>query len=256
MFRNAALILLSMLLYSAQAFAAAPLTTDDTGTQGKGKFQLELDYTGGVTRQYPGKQIVATLTYGVVDNVDVILSLPYNWHTIVWEGNPFDEYNGVNDTSFQVKWRFFESKPTGLSLALRPGITFPSGNEANGFGTGKLTEGMMFIATKEWPQGLVHCNIGYNHNAFNMVQDNETLQHNLWHASIAAEVNMMKNLRSVADIGIDTNTVTAYTANPVYILGGLSYSITENLDLDIGVQGRLNNGAPPATVLAGCTTRF
>ena len=249
-------LIITAFLCAVPAFADAPLITDDTGTQGKGKFQFEVDYAGGVTIQYPGQQIAATLTCGVVDNVDVILSLPYNWHAIVWEGSPFNAYDGVNDALLQVKWRFFESKPTGLSFALRPGITFPSGNEAKGFGTGKLTEGLMFIATEEWRHGLVHCNAGYNHNAFNMESDNETLQHNQWHASIATELNMMKNLRSVADIGIDTNTVTAYTANPVYILGGLIYSVTENLDLDFGVKGRLNNAAPPTTVLAGFTTRF
>jgi hypothetical protein len=238
------------------AFAAAPLVTDDAGPQGKGKYQLEVDYAGGVTKQYPGQQIASTLTYGVVDNVDVILSLPYNWHTIVWEGSSLTAYDKIGDTELEVKWRFFESKPAGLSFALKPEITFPSGNEAYGFGTGKISEGIMLIATEEWQHGAFHCNIGYNHNAFNMESDNETLQHNLLHASIAAGVGMTKNLRSVADVGIDTNTVTAYHANPVYILGGLIYSVTENLDLDIGVKGRLNNVAPPATVLAGLTTRF
>ena len=253
MIKKFAVIILT-LFFAVPAFAAAPLITDDTGTQGKGKYQLEVDYAGGVTKQYPGQQVATTLTCGAADNVDVIISLPYNWHTILWEGSPFNAYDGVNDTSLQVKWRFFESKPTGLSLTLKPGITFPTGNEATGFGTGKLTEGMMFIATEEWQHGLVHCNVGYNHNAFNMDQDNETLQHNLWHASIATELNLVKNLRAVADIGIDTNTVTAYTANPVYMLGGLIYSVTENLDLDLGVKGRLNNGAPPTTILAGFTT--
>ncbi|MCX6178589.1 MAG: transporter [Chlorobiales bacterium] len=256
MFRKAALIISGLLLCSLQVYAVAPLITDDTGTQGKDKYQLEVDYAGGVTRQYPGQQITTTLTYGVVGTVDVILSLPYNWHTILWEGSPFNSYDGFNDTTLQVKWRVFESKPAGLSFALKPSITFPSGNEANGFGTGKICEGVMLLATEKWEHGACHCNVGYYHNAFNMEQDNETLQHNLWHASIATEVNMTKNLKSAADIGIDTNAVNAYTANPVYILGGLSYSVTDNLDLDIGVKGRLNNVATPTTFLAGLTSRF
>ncbi|MEI8186995.1 MAG: transporter [Chlorobiaceae bacterium] len=232
------------------------MITDDTGTQGKGTCQLEVDYSGGVTAEYPGQQIAATLTYGVIENVDVFVSLPYNWHTVVWEGSSLSAYDKIGDTVLGLKWRFFESKPSGLSFALKPGITFPSGNEALGFGTGKITEGLMLLATKKWQYGACHCNIGYSHYAFNMEQDNETLQHNLWHASIAAEFNITKNLRPVADIGIDTNTVTAYNTSPVYIIGGVIYSVTDNLDLDIGVKGGLNNAAPPTTVLAGLTTRF
>jgi hypothetical protein len=53
-----------MLVYQAAAFAAHPLITDDAGTQGKGKFQIELngEFTydkeiglGGTTREAGGE---------------------------------------------------------------------------------------------------------------------------------------------------------------------------------------------------------
>ncbi|MEI6692381.1 MAG: transporter [Chlorobium sp.] len=255
MIKKCTLVIIA-LLSVVPVFAAAPLITDDTGTMGRGNIQIEGDYTGGVTGQYPGQQIAATLTYGVVETIDVMLSLPYNWHTIPWEGSSLMAFDKFGDAVFQCKWRFLESKSSGFCFALKPGVSFPSGNEADGFGTGKICEGVMLLVTKEWEHGACYCNIGYNHNTFNMELDDETLQHNLWHASIAAVVNMTNSLKGAGDIGVDTNTVRAYSANPVYVLGGLIYRVTDNLDLDFGVKGRLNNAAPPATVLAGFSRRF
>lgn len=42
---------------------------------------------------------------------------------------------GLSDASFEVKWRFYESK--GLSLGVKPGMSFPTGSERKGLGAGK-----------------------------------------------------------------------------------------------------------------------
>jgi len=57
-----------------------PLITDDTGTQGKGKFQLELngqydwdkDDSEDVSVRSTGGQAAATLSYGIAENVDLV----------------------------------------------------------------------------------------------------------------------------------------------------------------------------------------
>ena len=256
MFNKGTLVILSMMLCSVPAFAEAPLITDDTGTQGKGKYQLELDYGAGLPQVLPGHEIVATLTYGVVDNVDVSIGLPYDWHTATQNGLDPAAQKGISDVLVEVKWRFFESKPLGLSVALKPGLTLPSGSEEKGFGDGRMSEGMMLLATEEWTHGALHCNVGYFHNAYNIEKDNEGFRHDLWHASVAGELTIMKNLKAVADIGIDTNIENAATVNPVYLLGGLIYNVSENFDLDVGVKGGLNSAIPKSTFLAGLTARF
>src|SRR3990172_8714082 len=74
-------------LLSSTAFAAHPLITDDTGTQGKGKFQLEVngelsrqknEGDEGTTRE-SAKEVSTAITYGIIDNLDVALGLPYQW---------------------------------------------------------------------------------------------------------------------------------------------------------------------------------
>lgn len=263
-------IIVLSLFCSLPAFAAAPLITDDTGTQGKGKFQVELDYSAVLPNMASARDVAPALTWGIIDNVDVIIALPYAWQTVAQsnilpEGHhhaesentiAFLNQKGNGDMSVDVKWRFFESKPNGMSLAVKPGFTLPTGNEQNGFGNGRICERVMLIATKEWEHGALHGNAGYSRNAYSLDVDNASLRHDLWHASLAAELNMMKNLRSVADIGVDTNIVKAPDANPVYLIGGLIYSVTENFDLDMGVQWGLNNALPNATFLTGLTARF
>jgi hypothetical protein len=67
-------------LASVSAFAAIPLITDDTGTQGKGKFQVELfgEYGHDEEERVTSKNsdLSATLTYGLIDPVDIVLSVP------------------------------------------------------------------------------------------------------------------------------------------------------------------------------------
>ena len=78
---------LVFLFLACPSWAAHPLITDDTGTQGKGKFQLELngqydrnkEDVGGVSVKATGFEAAATLSYGIVDNIDLVLNGPYLW---------------------------------------------------------------------------------------------------------------------------------------------------------------------------------
>ena len=59
---------------------AHPLITDDTGTQGKGKFQIEINYefshesSGGLRENVHEMETV--LSSGIVDTVDLVVGLP------------------------------------------------------------------------------------------------------------------------------------------------------------------------------------
>jgi len=256
MIKKYTLILFS-LFFSVPVFATAPLITDDTGTQGKGKFQVELDYAVEATKSNSGQELYTTFSWGVADNVDVIVGIPYNWHPFTEEGRPIAIQKGIGDTAVEIKWRFFESSPqNGLSFALKSGVSLPTGDAEKGLGNGDVSKEVMMIATKEWQHGAFHCDVGYVHNTYSLEEENEVLRHHLWHASVAAEVRMMKNLRSVVDIGIDTSTVTTSETHPVYVIGGLVYSVTDSFDVDFGVKGGLNNTAPVTTVLVGVTSKF
>jgi hypothetical protein len=256
-------ISLSMTLMMTEvAFGAHPLITDDTGTQGKGKFQLEVnsefaydkETEEGVTTKETGGEMATALSYGIIDNVDIVLGLPYQWTKTKEDGEVTSDVVGISDISLEAKWRFFEQD--GLSLALKPGITLPTGNENKGLGNGRASYGLVFITTKEIEPWAFHLNLGYTHNEYKLEADRDANRKGIWHASLASEVEVVKNLKLVGNIGIERNPEKASSRHPAFILGGLIYSLSENFDIDVGIKGGLNKPETDLTFLAGIALRF
>lgn len=240
-----------VLCWSGAAFANHPLITDDTITQGRGNFEFELygesshQNKDGVVEDATG--ITAMLTYGINDQTDVILGVPYSY--LRQEDSVTNTEYGVSNTALALKWRFYEKG--GLSLALKPGVTLPTGNDEKGLGSGRATYSIFFIATEIIAPWMIHLNLGYKRNE-NKVDERE----DLWHASLAGEMKISKNLKAVANIGVETNPDRASSINPVFIIGGIIYSIRENLDIDFGLKSWLNSLDTDYSILAGLTWRF
>ena len=193
-----------MVLWYGLAFAAHPLITDDTGTQGKGKFQLEVndqydsdkETVNGAPIKSTGGQAGATLSYGVIENADLVLNLPYVWGKVTEDGVSVYDEKGFSDISFEVKWRFFEKD--GLSFGLKPGVSLPTGNDEKGLGAGKSGYHVFLIGSKEAAPWAFHANLGYirNENKF----DEEK---NLRHVSLATTYEVIKDLKLVGNIGME-----------------------------------------------------
>jgi len=255
-------ILLTMFIYSTTAFAAHPLITDDTGTQGKGKFQVEVnsefnydkEKEGGVTTKETGGEIATIFSYGILENIDIVLGMPFQWFRVREDSELTSRESGISDLSLEVKWRFYEKD--GLSFALKPGITFPTGNEKKGLGSGRPSYSLIFITTKELGPWAFHFNLGYMRNEYKLREDQESNRKDIWHISFASELEVVKNLKLVGNIGIERNPEKASTTHPAFILGGLIYSITENIDIDFGVKGGLNKPETDFTILSGIALRF
>ncbi len=251
----------------SEAYAAHPLITDDTGTQGKGKLQVEVnsEFTSdketedGVVTKETGGEVATILSYGLIDNADIVIGLPYQWHKVKVDGvvdpeDPAAKTDGISDMSLEVKWRFYEKD--GLSLGLKPGITLPTGNENKGLGNGKASYSLMFITTKEMEPFAFHLNLGYARNDYKLEADKEANRKRIWQASLASEVEVIKDLKAVANIGIERNPDKTSNTHPAFILGGVIYSITEKFDIDFGIKRGLNKPETDYSVLAGITRRF
>ena len=144
------LAFMSLLSCATAAFAMHPLITDDAGTMGTGKSQLELtgeyghDKEDGITTKT--RQGAACLTYGLGESVDLVAGIPY-LHVRTSDDTGNNTENGFSDTSLAVKWRFYEHD--GLSLAIKPGLTLPTGDDEKELGSGKATYSLFFITSKE-----------------------------------------------------------------------------------------------------------
>ena len=247
-------VLGTVLLWSSSVFAAHPLITDDTGTQGKGKFQFELngeqsrDKNNGVKTTETA--IAVALTYGVIDDLDIVVGAPW-LKGEADDGVQKTSESGASDVSLAAKWRFMEKD--GFSFALKPGITLPTGDEEKGLGAGKTTWSLFFITTKDMKPLLFHLNLGYHTEREQERNDNEV---NIWHASLATEYLITEKMRIVANVGTEKNPDKTADQNPAFILGGLIYAVTDSFDVDFGVKAGLNSAEADSTLLAGITLRF
>jgi hypothetical protein len=244
------------------SFASHPLITDDTGTQGKGKFQLEINgETGyekekedGTTIKETSSEVAVAFSYGALDNLDVVVGLPYQWNTAREDSEVISDEDGISDISLEVKWRFYEAD--GLGLALKPGISLPTGNEDKCLGNGKVSYGLTLITTKEADPWVFHLNLAIAHNDYKLEDDRDANRKDIWHASLASEVQAVKDLKLVANIGIEKNPDKSSSTDPAFILGGLIYSVSANFDVDFGVKFGLNKPETDRTLLAGMAVRF
>jgi len=246
-----------VMLAPGMVWAAHPLITDDAGTQGKGKFQLEVngqydsdkETVGGVSVKSTGGQAGATLSYGFIENADLVLNLPYVWGKVTEDGFSVYDEKGLSDISFEVKWRFFEKD--GLSLALKPGISFPTGDDEKGLGTGKTGYHFFLIGSKEIAPMAFHANLGYIRN-----ENKADEEVNLWHASLATTYEVVKDLKLVGNIGMEKNPDKTVANDPAFLIVGVIYAVAENIDLDAGVKYGLNSSETDMSLLAGAAFRF
>jgi hypothetical protein len=253
----ASFLFCTVAVFPELSWAAHPLITDDAWTQGKGRFQLEVngqyerdeENADGISVKARGGQFGSTLSYGIVENTDLVLTLPYQWGKIEENGVTTYDERGISDAVFETKWRFFEKD--GLGLALKPGISIPTGNDEKGLGTGKVGYQVFFIGSKAIEHWSFHANLGYLRNE-NKIGE----QRNIWHASLASTWEVIKDLNLVANIGIERNPDDSAKNNPAFLIGGFIYSLFENFDIDCGFKYGLTSSEVDNTFLAGITLRF
>jgi len=230
-------------LAAMPAFAAHPLITEDTGTQGKGGWQLEVNaerYKDTVDEETSrGKQAGAVLSFGVSERADLQVGLPY-------QDNGLEK--GKGDVAIDLKWRFHESGP--LSLGLKPGVTLATGDEERGLGAGRATWGTLAIVSYDVEGAALHSHAGYRHN------DNvHGLRKSLWHLSAALWWKATEALKVVGDLSYDTNPDPASDTLVRQWVFGLIYSLTKDIDLDVGYR-RGNDPAIDRAYMAGITLRW
>mgnify|MGYP001500488188 CR=1 FL=1 len=245
-------------LMTTVALAGHPLITDDTGTQGKGGGQVEIglsfysdkeDLDEQTTLRSDGGDVAVGVTVGLLETLDVVLGLPYVWSSLEENDVRIDRAEGISDISFDVKWRFFEKD--GWSLALKPGFSLPTGDEDKGFGAGHAGYRLFLVGTREFKPVAVHVNAGY-------VRNENTLEErkDLWHASVACEYEVIKDLKLLANIGTERNPDSSSDNHPSFVLSGIAYEISEKITIDGGIKYGLTSTETDWAYLAGLAIRF
>lgn len=255
------LALVVFLACSGAAQAGHPLSTDDTGTQGMLKFQVEgtaefswdKENLNGISTKINQQNLGLTITAGLLDSLDASICFPFTIQQVKENGVKTLDNNGLSDITMALKWRFLELGP--LSLAVKPAMTIPNGSEARSLGNGRATYTATLISTVDLKPVAIHANLGYVHQEYvdAVRPDSRT---DLWKMSLAGSVFVLKGLQVVAEVGTATNSLKGSDIWPAYVTGGLIYSVNDNLDLDLGVRGGLNKPSADLVLLTGVVVRF
>ncbi|VWB12914.1 hypothetical protein BLA6860_00426 [Burkholderia lata] len=237
----------SALLAPFDALATHPLVSDDTGTQGNANWQFEFNAEETSKQEENGRHQLwnATLTRGFGEHADLYVNVPYTHLQTRTDENGA----GVGDVEIGMKWRFVERGP--LSIALKPKLTAPTGNDRRGLGTGRVGAGATLLAQLNvaWFSFLANAGMTVQPNR----QGDLT---SIWAVSGAAIYKATDTLQIVADIGTSRNTTSGASTNPAFVIAGAIYSPKPWLDLDIGYRRGLNDQTYDHSVMGGVTVRW
>lgn len=223
------------------AHAAHPLITDDTGTIGKGRWQLELFGEEGEARGTRARldEQDAVLSHGLGDALDLQLGVPW----------VRERAGGMGDATLDLKWRFLERGR--LSLGLKPGLLLPTGDERKGLGAGRTGWKSLLIMTWEDGPVVFHANAGYLRHRNTLGERSSLTQF-----SGAVAVQAAPEVKVIVDLSRNTNPDAAATQSARYLMFGAIWSVSKDFELDIGFKVGGGSAALDQALLLGATVRW
>jgi hypothetical protein len=256
--KSLAVSMLTVLSLAPAAWAAQPLITDDTGTQGKGAQQLEWAHSSERATQGLGRSRSLagawTYTLGATDQADVFVTGSY----LGLRPASGPSTSGWSHLTLGAKWRLWELESSQTSLALKPEWLLPvsPGREARELGVGRSSCALTLIATQELPFGALHLNVQAGRERYRDSQDNErSLRY-----SAATLWDVAPGWRLALDLGQQTvRSAQGAEVRARFVEIGTIYSPSKSQDWALGLIRSTDNDKPAAatrTLTGGWTYRF
>jgi hypothetical protein len=247
--RVAALAAIALCLAAGPAFAAHPLITEDTGTQGRGKFELELG--SALTHDGNGHtfELDPQLSLGATDALDLIVR-PSLFELSGQAADDAGRHAGFGGTALDAKWRFYEAG--ALSVGTRAGLDLPTATR----GLGPRHTGAHALVAVTWDGPLwLSGNVAYTRRAA-AAEGEAQSRRDAWRVSLALAHALGERLRLVGDVAAAQADDPGVSGMPAVALVGAIVKLTEHVDMDVGYQKRLSRDAPPNAWLGGITFRW
>lgn len=245
-------------LAAAPVLAFQPLVTDDTGTQGAGGNQLEGGYARVAVADDREKSATFAYTRGIADTLDAFVETSHVSNEPA--GGP--DTSGWSNVVVGAKWRFLECDECKYSLALKPAVVLPVGEqkELDGLGTAKTSWEATLIGTMEFDWGALHANALIGRERFKDQANGPDAD--IWQLSIAPAVQLGEQWLVAVDLGTGESEAAdgSGTTETTFAELGTVFAPNEDLELALGViraRGELAGVRAYATeITAGVTWRF
>ena len=235
--------------------ADRPDVTESPYTVDAGHFQVELsflEYTLDDADKGPQTEGFALLPsnfkVGLLNNVDVQLVVePYLWTQVDGGGDG----EGYGSTQVRLKLNLWGNDGGDTALALMPFVAFPTADDDVG-GDGDRVEGGLIV-----PLAIsLGERLGLGLMAeFDAVWDEEDDDYDLDFVHTASlAVDLTERVGAFVEyIGVANSDGGDYRATAGV---GITYALSEGLQLDLGVNAGLNNAAEDLRIFSGLTLRI
>jgi hypothetical protein len=146
-----------------------PMHTDDTETPGPDNWEINLVLGADLTGEE--KRIEAPLfdvNYGLGDTLQLKFEVPYVFARQAQPdagGERLVSVNGIGDSNFGVKYRLYDDKDAGLSLAIFPQVEFKTPGGRRSVSTGTTTLILPVIVMREFDHASITANAGLETSA-------------------------------------------------------------------------------------------
>lgn len=226
------------------AFAAHPLQTEDTGTQGLGNIEIENGMTW--SRDTSGRRFIyqPQVSYGVSPVLDLIVQPSFLHHRDIGD----DWHSDFGDTNLDAKWRFYGSSP--WSLGLRAGLQIATASGDQGLSHGTVGSHEILVLTYDEAPLTIYGNLGGIQNPAS-----SGLRREVVGASTAALWTVNGHLILTGELATGADPTLHRGDWPSTALAGFIWTIIPGLDSDIGYVRGFQQPASQRW-LAGLTYRF
>ena len=241
----------------AAAWAAQPLITDDTGTQGRGGNQLEIAYNRSVEKASGSRttthEVPLIFTRGITETLDLYAAV--DRQKIATDAAT---ESGWSNPAVGAKWRFYENTAGKFSFALKPEVRFPipERREARGLGAARTSYALGLLLTYDVPFGAVHANVAAERVDYADPALDTAERRSRYRISVAPVWDVTERWKLALDVGAITNPDRTARASAAYVEIGTIYSPDKNLDLALGVIRNFVDGGSGVSATVGVTWRF
>ena len=242
--RTAILLILAAHALVFPAFAAHPLGTEDTGTQGVGNVEIENALQRVRSADATLVLYQPQVSYGVTPATDLIIQPSI----LSLRGPGTASTSGFGDTNLDAKWRFFGKAP--LSLGVRAGLALPTGRRGLGLPHGDVSPHALLVATCDAAPFTFHANLGVSRlpgGAGSRTSVGQASTAMMW------AVNEQLILTGEATASADSDPSRGQWTRGFLV--GVIYTIQPGLDVDTGFQVTRAT-VPSRAWLVGLTYRF
>jgi hypothetical protein len=246
--RGAALAIVITLgiLAAPPAWAARPLTTEDTGTLDPGAAELEfgLDYILDERADVQIGAAVPTLNIGLLPRLEGSVAAPF----IVVGEQSESWHAGIGDTFIRIKYRLLDEETHMPAVMAAVTARLPTGDRDRGLGDDGVDVQPLAVLSQSLPPVILTVNAGYTFRGCGRTCDSVNV-------NASAEAIITQQWTIVAEVVSDLATGRR-ADDRVVLRAGTIYAVGERLKLDAAVGLGATRNTPDVLLTIGLTVRL